>query len=125
MTPAEIDALNVPNWKKIILLALANYGGFVGDTNADPTRLLYVETEGGNMYSGLSDANGQPYPDLWWQFAQNNQWEPYQPPGGAPLELVGKLYQAAGDNTDWAKTIWPKLRVLDSCLTPASGQACT
>lgn len=125
MTPAEIDALTVPNWKKVFLRALANYGGFVGDTNANSTWLFYIETEGGNMYSSLSDANGQPYPDLWWQLAQNNQWEPYQPPGGAPPELVGKLYQAAGDNTDWAHTIWPKLRVLNACLTPASGQACT
>lgn len=32
MSPAQINALAVPAWKKTILRALAHYGGFVGDT---------------------------------------------------------------------------------------------
>lgn len=32
MTGAQIRALDVPNWKKTILTALARYGGYVGDT---------------------------------------------------------------------------------------------
>jgi hypothetical protein len=35
MSSAEIDALNVPAWKKPILHAMAEYGMFVGDTGSD------------------------------------------------------------------------------------------
>ena len=32
LSPAEIDALGVPEWKKTILRAMADYGLYVGDT---------------------------------------------------------------------------------------------
>jgi hypothetical protein len=123
MAPADVDALQIPAWKKTILRALATHGGFVGDTGGTGW-LFAVETEQGSMYSGLTNPNGQPYADPWWQFAQTNQWEPYQPPANAPAQLVGKLYAAGNDHFDYATQIWPKIRILDPCITPPSGAPC-
>ena len=125
MTAPQIAALPVPAWKKTILTAFATYGGFVGDTNADPSKLFYIETEAGNQYSSLRDSTGTSYTDRWWTFAQSNAWEPYQPPGGAPAELVGKLYAARGDSYDWQGQVWSHLKVLDTCLTPEVGAPCS
>jgi hypothetical protein len=124
MASTDIDALQIPDWKKTMLKALASYGGFVGDTNASPSWLFYIETEQGSMYSALTGPDGRPYLDPWWDFAQKNQWEPYQP-SGAPAQLVGKLYTAGSDHFDYATQIWPKLRLLDTCITPESGPLCT
>jgi hypothetical protein len=122
MTAQAIDNLPVPAWKKTFLHALAGYGGFVGDTNADPNRLFYIETEGGNMYSSLTNA-GTPYPDLWYQFAADNQWPICTAPDCITNVRVGKLYRDPPTDTyDWAGQIWSRLRVIKPCVTPPPGQ---
>jgi hypothetical protein len=50
MTPSQIQALAVPAWKKTILTALAEYGGYVGDTGGPGFGLMF---ESGTTYTAL------------------------------------------------------------------------
>jgi hypothetical protein len=50
MSDAEIDALDVPRWKRAILRALANYGGYVGDTGGPGFGLMF---ESGSTYTSF------------------------------------------------------------------------
>jgi hypothetical protein len=54
MTAGQIQALNVPTWKQTILTALAQYGGYVGDTGGAG---FGFEFESGASYTsyGLRD----------------------------------------------------------------------
>jgi hypothetical protein len=54
MSEAQIEALNVPGWKKAILRAFANYGGFVGDTGGPG---FAVQFESGSSYTSLGQAD--------------------------------------------------------------------
>jgi hypothetical protein len=51
MTPEQIDALEVPGWKKTILRAMARYGMYVGDTGGS----WALEQEGGRTYTSFGD----------------------------------------------------------------------
>jgi hypothetical protein len=102
---------------------LAKYGGFIGDTNGDKNWLFYIETEGGNMYSALRNSSGHAYPDRWYQFAAANAWPVCTAVDCIPGVRVGKLYRdPPADNYDYSANIWPKLRVVDTCVTPRPGQ---
>jgi hypothetical protein len=50
MTDQQIDALGMPAWKRGILIALAHYGGYVGDTGGPGFGLLL---ESSAMYTSL------------------------------------------------------------------------
>jgi hypothetical protein len=63
MTAGEIAALDVPDWKKTILVALSEYGMFVGD--AIGSGAWGLQFESGSSYTSF----GQP--DRLAQFAQN------------------------------------------------------
>ncbi len=63
MSDEQIEALNVPAWRKAIFRALANYGGFVGDTGGPGFALQY---ESGSSYTSLGK------PDAWVTFAKKN-----------------------------------------------------
>jgi hypothetical protein len=63
MSEAQIEALALPAWKKAILRALANYGGYVGDTGGPG---FGVQFESGSSYTSLG------LPDPWVTFAQRN-----------------------------------------------------
>jgi hypothetical protein len=63
MTEAQINALNVPGWRKAILRAFANYGGFVGDTGGPGFALQF---ESGSSYTSLGQA------DPWVTFAKKH-----------------------------------------------------
>jgi len=54
MSDAEIAALDVPQWKKTILTALAHYGGYFGDTGGSGFGLMF---ESGATYTsfGVTD----------------------------------------------------------------------
>ena len=114
MTSAEIDALPIRAWKKTILRAMATYGMFFGDTGTDS--YFAIETEAGSQYQSLGS------PDRWWQFASDNDWEPFDPtldqPESGDEDLVGKLYANPhdGDSVDWDRDVWSRLRVLDPCV---------
>src|SRR3954469_22975009 len=48
MSDDQIAAMNVPQWKKTILTAMAHYGMFVGDTGGSPWE---IEFESGSTYT--------------------------------------------------------------------------
>ena len=54
MSDDEIGALNVPDWQKTILTAMARYGMFVGDTGGSPWG---VEFESGSTYTSYGQAD--------------------------------------------------------------------
>jgi hypothetical protein len=63
MTSTEISALEVPAWKKTILSALAQYGGYVGATGGPGFGFLLEDS---TMYTSLG------YPDPLAEYAQAN-----------------------------------------------------
>jgi hypothetical protein len=113
---SAIDALPIDAWKKKILHALADYGGYVGDTGS--RAWLSFETESGNQYllpGGY--ARGQ---DPWWTLASTNGWQPYttQPNDGTyepgVRQLIGHLDNRGGadPSIDWKRDIWSHLQLL-------------
>lgn len=85
MSDAQIQALEVPTWKKTILTALANYGGYVGDTGGSGFCLMF-ESSSTYTAAGLPDPlvafakeNGLP---MWegkyvFNIASGVEWEKY------------------------------------------------
>jgi hypothetical protein len=85
MSPAQIDALNLPQWKKTILLALAEYGGYVGDTGGPGFAFMF---ESGTSYTAVGltepltqfgEENGLPEWEGHYLFnvASGVEWEKY------------------------------------------------
>ncbi len=69
MSDAQIKALAVPSWKKTILTALAEYGGYFGDTGGPGFTFMF---ESSTTYTALN------LPDPLVEFAQKNDlrsWE--------------------------------------------------
>lgn len=69
MSDEQIQALAVPAWKKTILTALANYGGYVGDTGGSGFSF---------MFESSTSYTAQGLPDPLVTFAQQNNlptWE--------------------------------------------------
>jgi hypothetical protein len=97
MSDAEIDALNVPQWKKTVLRAMAEYGMYVGDT-------------GGNAW-GIQFESSQTYlsfghPDPFVEIGARN---------GLP-EWQGNRVFHLRDGVNWKR----QLRVVDSCTADGS-----
>jgi hypothetical protein len=90
----QIAALPVPDWKKTILRAMADYGMFVGDTGGGSWGLTL---ESGSTFTSFG------HPDPLVAFAHANDWTPYND------QLVGNLR----DDIDWAHD----LRVIDPCVS--------
>ncbi len=100
MSDREIDALDVPAWKKTILRALAHYGAFVGDT-------------GGNEAFGFAFESGSSYtsfgmPDPFAQFAARQK--------SGVRHRDGKYYFDVASGVDWRH----RLRALDPCVVSAA-----
>ena len=62
MSPAQINALAVPAWQKIILRAMARYGMYVGDDGGAPWALQF---ESGDNYTSFGE------PDPWVAYAKS------------------------------------------------------
>jgi hypothetical protein len=97
MSDAEINALNVPEWKKTVLRAMAEYGMYVGDT-------------GGNAW-GIQFESSQTYlsfghPDPFVRIGEQN---------GLP-EWQGDRVFHLRDGVNWKR----QLRVVDSCTADGS-----
>lgn len=90
MSAAQINALPVPRWKKAILAALAEYGGYFGDTGGPGFALMF---ESSVSYTALGLAN--PFVT----FAAAN---------GVP-QSGGRYVFEIGSGVEWAKY----LRVLE------------
>jgi len=52
MSPSEIARLDIPPWKEAILRALAEYGGYVGDTGDAPWS---VQVESPRSYTSFDE----------------------------------------------------------------------
>jgi hypothetical protein len=94
MTDAEVSALQVPQWKKTILTAMAHYGMFFGDTGGPG---FGVQIESSTTYTSFG------YEDKLMEFARNNGWTPWN------NVLVGNL----GAGVDWSS----RLKVVDPCVS--------
>jgi len=95
MSDAQIDALNVPAWKKTILTAMAHYGLIVGDTGGS----WQIQSESGVQYTSMAQ------PDKWVGFAKKVGAPYYSPDNDYVLNLASGV--------DWAKY----LRVVDPCVS--------
>ncbi len=93
MTDTEIDALDVPDWKKTILRALSRYGAFVGDTGGNEA--FTFQFESGSTYTsfGVEDPMAA--------FAREQTAGVTERDGGYEFDL--------GSGVDWRN----RLRVLD------------
>jgi hypothetical protein len=112
MTFAEINALPVPEWKRVFLRTLVKYGAIVMDTGSD--FFFTWQTESGSQYTAMG------VPDAWWQFGSNMyaqqvaDWE-MNPDGN----YVGTFHDY-DDGLDWDAQVWSKLRLLDPCVSTAA-----
>jgi len=95
MSDAEIAALNVPQWKKTILRAVAHYGMIVGDTGGTSA----IMAESGVTYTSFGK------PDKWVEFAKA-QGVPYYAPDARWIFNLR-------DGVDWKG----RLRVVDPCVS--------
>jgi hypothetical protein len=95
MTPAEIDALDVPAYRKTILRAMARYGMYVADT-------------GGSW--GLIEESGL----VTTSYGFDDRWVILAQAVGAPYWPPDARYAIhLRDGVDWARY----LRVIDPCVT--------
>jgi len=97
MTDAEIDALDVPVWKKPILRAMATYGMIVGDTFNYHPRSFGLVAESDIQYRSLG------YADRFAEFARQMGVGTYN---GAYVFVVDS-------GVDWGRY----LRVVDPCVS--------
>jgi hypothetical protein len=101
MTDSQIDALAVPDWKKAILRALKNYGGYLGDSTSSPWTVMSFES--GSTYTSFG------YEDPMVTFAKTHGLPSYYD------SSVGRTiyYYDLRSAVDWSRY----LRVVDPCVT--------
>lgn len=92
MTPQQIEALDVPAWKKTILKAMAEYGMYVGDTGGSPWDLQF---ESGSTYTSFG------FEDEMVAFGREQGLEPWR----------GVTYWDLKSGVDWSE----HLRVIAPC----------
>ena len=97
MTEAQIDAMNVPEWRKTILRAMADYGMFVGDTGGNTWRL---KIESG---TSVTSFGGE---DPWARLGRKFNVPSWQESG----KTMYSFDTAAGVD-------WSKLKVADPCVS--------
>lgn len=100
MSEAEIDALDVPAWKKTILRALARYGAFVGDTGGNEAFGFAFESGSSYTSFGLTDPLAE--------FAARQR--------SGVTHRRGRYYFDLGSGVDWRH----RLRALDPCVLSAA-----
>ena len=97
---AEIAALPVPEWKKTLLRAMADYGMFIGDTGTN--NLFWVEKETGSQYTSQGRA------DRWLELVGRGGFSRWDGEGGVNIgDLAGGVD-------------WHRLRVIDPCVSEGS-----
>ncbi len=129
MTPQDIDALPIPDWKKKIVRAMRDYGALIGDTGN--SFYFSVETESGNQYTSM----GSQYTDKWTDFAEandNNGWDHDTSCGSGgycPTHWKSTMHNDAtknpneatfpykGETFNWKKHVWSNLVVVDECAS--------
>ena len=100
MTDDQIDALDAPAWKKAVLRALKNYGGYLGDSSSSAWTATPFES--GSDYTSFG------LPDPFVTFAISQDLPSYF--DGSIGRRVYSFDLASG--VDWARY----LRVIDPCV---------
>jgi hypothetical protein len=95
LSPARIDALPLPAWRKTILRAMSEYGLYVGDTTGGTPWNIWFES--GSTYTSF----GRPDPMV--AFARR---------AGIPRSSDGRYYFDWADGIDWRR----HLRLVDPCV---------
>lgn len=114
MSEDSIDSLDIPEWKRTILRALARYGAYVRDTTGALDQWGF-EFESPASYTSQGEA------DPWLRFAVENGADgPHDYDGNGQLEQW--LYLDAADGTQVLP--WTELRALDPCTVPGSTSPC-
>jgi hypothetical protein len=108
MTFAQINALPVPEWKRVFLRTLSKYGAIINDTGS--SFYFSWQTESGNQYTsmGVSDA--------WLAFATNMRAQQADWNVDGSGNYTG-LWQNSNDGLDWTSAVWSHLQVLDPCIS--------
>jgi hypothetical protein len=94
MSEEQLAGLDVPNWKRTILRAMAEYGFFVGDTGGSPWDVVI---ESGSTYTSFG------YRDPWVALARST--------GASSSD--GRYYLDLAGGVDWGR----HLRVLEPCVS--------
>jgi hypothetical protein len=101
MTDDQIDAMDVPTWKKGVLRALKRYGGYLGDSSSSPWTALSFES--GSDYTSF----GRLDPFVTYAIAADL-------PSYFDFSIGRRVYTFDLDSgVDWARY----LRVIDPCVT--------
>jgi hypothetical protein len=100
LSDAEIDALPVPAWKKPILLAMAHYGLFVGDTFGGTSNSFGLAAESDTQYRALGMAPRYA--------ALGKKWDVGTWNGAYVFDIASGV--------DWAQD----LKVVDPCVAAGS-----
>ncbi|HEX8110048.1 MAG TPA: hypothetical protein VF516_20100 [Kofleriaceae bacterium] len=101
MTWDQINALPVPEWKKVVLRAMSKYGAFMNDTGSS----FYFDwqTESGNQYTSQGAA------DPWLSFGAAH-W------GNNGAGYTGTWHDN-DDGINWRTQVWANLQVVDACVS--------
>jgi len=99
MSPAEIDALRAPDWKKTILRAMADYGLYVGDTTGGTPWNIWFE-------SGASYTS----------FGRRDPFVSFAREAGLRRSSDDTYYFDWASGIDWRR----HLRVVDPCVAERS-----
>jgi hypothetical protein len=98
VSPATIDALPIPTWRKAILTAMARYGMIVGDTGGT----IAFERESGRS---------------WTSFGQRNPWDALGARLGVPRIADGTRFGFAIEDPVTRQLLASHLRVLAPCVS--------
>lgn len=95
MSTRQIAALRVPAWKRAILVAMARYGFFVGDTGGSPWDVVL---ESGSTYTS---------------FGRRDRWAALARAAGADRSSSGRWQLELARGVPWSE----RLRLIDPCVT--------
>lgn len=121
MTPQEIDALPIPDWKRKIVRAMRDYGAFVGDTGNN--FYFSIEMESGNQYTSMGAPTNR-----WTNFAEANKTNGWvydtscNTGGYCPTHWKNTMHNDATKNPsegsfNWKTDVWSNLVVVDECAS--------
>lgn len=119
MSFTQINNLNIPEWKKVLLRTLNKYGAIVMDTNSSNVFWQW-QTESGNQYLSLS------VEDKWQTFglARVNEGpsSDWYYTSAAPFPGYTGTFHEGDDNlpNGWKVDVWSKLKVLHPCVSDGS-----
>lgn len=113
---AAVNALPIPEWKKVFLRTLVVYGAIIDDTGSNfyfdwqiESDLQYRSVNGSSPWLAFGERqHAIPHND----WVHDTHW-----PGGGTYTGT---WQRTNDGIDWTTTVWSKLEVVDPCVSRGS-----